>query len=293
MALGSMFVIVSPSARRPPSGPTLLRSSPPIPGEDRWEAGMKWVPEACGAQDLAVVPGYCGATFGGWNSAAEFPLGTQVDYMPLFVAVAAKCSTIGGAQVVVDTEERATRLLGLAQGAGIARELWRGDHTRAESPDLPNNFLANEASFTDLGAGGDFNVLDSLAALEKGLADCSSAGGNMIHASAQLATYWAHLRVVERAPDGRLFTALGTAVVVDPGYDGAGPGGAAPAADGSYSWAYGTGPVDVRLGEVTTMVDTAAVRTQNDLVVYAYRPFAATFDPCCHLAAKVDHTTLT
>lgn len=303
--MARLFAVVEAPQQRPPRGATLLRSANPVTDGaeigDRWIAGLRYVPEPCGSGNIVQAAGYCGSGFAGFpDDGDDFPLGDEVDYVPPYVAVVQECSVMGGPDELARIEERARRLLENCQTVGIARELWRGEIARdpngpggGDSTDLPNNYLANAASYDDLGDGADFSLLDGLAALEEGLGGCSCGGAGMIHTTAQVVTYWNHLGVVERQPDGRILTALGTLVVADPGYDGSGAGGASPAADGGSSWAYATGMVDVRLGPVDVLADRGKIRTQNDFLVYAFRPFAATFDPCCHLAAQLDHTRLT
>lgn len=307
--MARLLAVVDAPQRTAPRGATLLRSANPVTeADDRWLAGLRYTPEACGDGNIVQAAGYCGgvgfAGFQGMPDPDDWPMGDDVDYVPPYVAVAQRCSVMGGPQELAIVEARARRLLETCATVGIARELWRGEVARdpegpadAANPvgetTLPNNYLANAASYDDLGDGGDFSVLDAMAALEEGLAGCSCGGAGMIHTTSQVVTYWNHLGLVERQPDGRLLTALGTIVVADPGYDGSGQGGAAPDATGASSWAYATGLVDVRLGPVDVLNERSGVRSQNDYVVYALRPFAATFDPCCHLAAKINHTTLT
>jgi hypothetical protein len=59
-----------------------------------------------------------------------------------------------------------------------------------------------------------------------------------------------------------------------------------PAEDG---WIYGTGPVSVRLGPVSTDVEPRSTvdRSSNRRKVWADRMFAVTFDPCAHFGMQV------
>lgn len=284
-----MFAVVEPTLRVPPTGPTLLRSANlVVEGDNRWERGLRYLPEQCGVDTIAKTAGDCDTGFAGFDDALDFP-GT-VDYRPPYVAVATECSAIGGQAAIDLVEERAQRLLLLSETAGIARELWRGDVAIAANPDLPNDYLGKNP--TQILSGVTTRLLKAFAELEQALADCSVVGGNTIHVAPRVVPYLANLRVIERLPDGRLVTNQGTLVVADPGYDGSGPGQASPDATGATSWLYGTGPVDVRRGAPQMLADRNQIRSRNDFVVYAYRPFAATFDPCCHLAVKADLSTL-
>lgn len=291
MPIGDLFAIVQPTPRVPPAGPTLLRTANlPVDPDARWERGLRWWPEACGDDDIAMATAVCGTSDTTLDAGSEFGSQGTFDYTPMFVQVAQKCSAIGGQYIIDQTRERAVKLLALSQGAGIAHELWRGDTAKAQP--LLNDYLANSATYRDVTTGGSLSATNALAELEAGLATCSVAGGNLIHANPHLATLWAQNHLLDRLPDGRLVTYLGTGVIVDPGYDGSDSTGtvAAPAVS---SWAYATGPVDVRLGEVQVLDVLNQIRPINDYTVYAFRAFAATFDPCCHLAVKVDHTKLT
>lgn len=286
-------VVVAPP-NRPPRGATLLRSVNPVTpsgpevegGAERWVRGILWQPDSCGDGEIVHATGLCGGgAFAGFDVADRPDL---VEYVPPFVAVGQNCSGISGEAELQRTAQRARELLERCQTVGIARELWRGDVAEAADPDLPNDWLAKDAS--DVGGGAPQPVRDAFAALEQGLADCSCGGQGVIHAMPYLATLWASLQLVERQPDGRLLSALGTVVVADPGYDGSGEDGGSgdPLAS---SWAYATAMVDVRLGAIAVTNDASTLNlSTNDFDVYAYRPFAATFDPCCHLGVQVDHT---
>lgn len=279
--------VVVPPPTRPPRGATLLRSvNVETPSDERWVQGIIWQPDSCGDGEIVQATGFCGnGTFAGFDAPVGRP--DVAEFVPPMVAVGQSCSGISGEAELLRTAERARNLLERCQTVGIARELWRGDIAQAETPDFPNDWLSKDA--TDVG-GGIVGVIDALAALEQGLADCSCGGQGVIHAMPYLATLWSATMLVERQADGRLLTALGTLVVADPGYDGSGESGASgdPLAS---SWAYATSMVDVRLGTARTTGDPQTLNiSNNDFDVYAYRPFSATFDPCCHLGVQVDHT---
>lgn len=254
--------------------------------------GLTWRPLVCGGSDIVEVMDVC-AGFSGFVTSDQ-PSTPQ--YVPPVVAVGMSCSAISGTTVLEETRERATALLDRCQTLGIARELWRGDAAQAANPDLPNDYLNDSSGLTQVASGASVSAMDSLANLEKYLATCSCAGNGMIHATPYTVTLWKHLQLVDRQPDGRIVTVLGTTVIADPGYDGSAPGGAVDAT-GATAWAYATGPIDVRLGPVTVLpageLGESLVRSNNDWDVFAYRAFAATMDPCCKVAVKVDHATLT
>lgn len=287
-------VVVVPSQQRAPRGATLLRTVSGIenvPDGPLWR-GFSWRPDSCGDGDVVKATNLCLTPFAGFGDPVDRP--DLQSYIPPIVAAGQECSAISGETELRDTVDRARALLERCQTVGVARELWRGDIAKSATPDAPNNYLSNATSYDDLTDGTPASVLDAMAMLEEGLAGCSCGGVGMIHATSRLVTYWQHLNLLERSPDGRLSTALGTLVVADPGYDGSAADGSVDA-DGSSSWAYATSMVDVRLGTVATTRNAAdiGIVEANDFDVFAYRPFAATFDPCCHLAAQIDHTALT
>lgn len=292
MAVGDLFAIVTPTPRVPPTGPTLLRNANRVTeGDDRWEMGLKYRPEACGKNAIAMVSGYCGGagdTFAGTDTA--FPLQSELDYQPNYVQVAQFCSAIGGQQAIDLEQERARRLLNLSEGAGIANELWRG--TIAVANTEPNDYLGKSTTVTQLLSGATTKLLKAFNELEHALAECSVAGGNLIHVAPRVVGYLASLHLVDLQPDLTLRSKLGTKIIADQGYDGSAPGQAAPDATGATSWMYGTGPVDIRIGEVQLLAVLNQIRPINDFVVYASEPFAATFDPCCHVGVKADLATI-
>jgi hypothetical protein len=84
---------------------------------------------------------------------------------------------------------------------------------------------------------------------------------------------------------GQLLTPAGNVVVIDGGYTGSGPAGQAP---GATVWAYATAPVAVLMSPITFIDGTEAVdRQTNNRTVWGSRVFAATFDPCVHLATEI------
>jgi hypothetical protein len=83
----------------------------------------------------------------------------------------------------------------------------------------------------------------------------------------------------------QLVTHAGNVLVGDAGYTGSGPAGQAP---GTTVWAYATAPVAVLTSPVTFIDGAEAVDpTTNTRIVWGSRMFAATFDPCVHLATEL------
>lgn len=207
--------------------------------------------------------------------------GNAVEWDPYILVAADSCSALGfGAR---DWQGRARRLLLACESAQIEAELWNG--TIADDEDLPNRALASEAS--DVLTSGPTGFTDALACLEQGLAECNCGQRGMIHAPRQLVTHWVALNLIRREGNF-LLTALDTIVVPGAGYDGSGP--YAAASEGSI-WAYGTGIVDVRLGEIQIYGGPnreGLDRTTNDIEIRAERKALASWDGCCHVAVEID-----
>lgn len=286
-----MFQLVDAPANRPPRGATLIRSANLLPaGDGEWLAGIRYQPDACGGQAVGAAR-ICGSNFAGWDDPSDRP--ALLDYVPPFVAAGQACSVISGPVELDATQARARRLLDQCETVGIARELWRGDVARAEvaagDADFPNDYLTKAASLDELNGSASTPLQEAFAWLEAGLAGCSCGGVAMIHASAFTTSLWFGAGLIERNADGRLVSGLGTIIVSDPGYDGSAPDLTVDATNAT-AWAYGTTMVDVRRGDVFDVGDKRTInRETNDFTVYAVRPFAATFDPCCHVGIKVNH----
>lgn len=295
-----MFALVDTPSARPPRGATLLRSANPVaadlvpnpsPGvtQDSWQPGLRYIPLACGDSGIAQAIGLCGSDFAGFPDPTLRP--DEVEYVAPYVAVAQACSAISGEEELRRTEDRARLLLEACETVGIAHELWTGTVAKGETPDLPNAYLAQNGVVTQLNSGASTPSIEAFAWLEASLATCACAGVGMIHADPFTATVWQALRLVERQADGRLLSALGTIVVADPGYDGSSPTGSVDATHAT-AWAYATTMVDVRRGPIEVLGDRRTInRANNDFDVYAFRPFAATFDPCCHVGIRVNNAS--
>lgn len=289
--MGRMWQVVETPSNRPPRGATLVRSANLLPvGDGEWVQGLRYQPDSCGGQFVAAT-GLCGGAFGGFDEPADRP--EVLDYVPPFVAAGQACSAINGEAELRAVEDRARRLLDQCETVGIARELWRGDVARAEvaggDAEFANDYLTKAATLDTLVAGAQ-PLQEAFAWLEQGLAECSCGGVGMIHAAPFTASLWVAAGLIERDAAGRLVSGLGTLVVADPGYDGSAPDGTTDAT-WATAWAYGSTMVDVRRGSIFTVGDRSTIdRQTNDFTVYAVRPFAATFDPCCHVGVRVDHT---
>ena len=113
----------------------------------------------------------------------------------------------------------------------------------------------------------------------------------MIHATPGVVSHWFSNQREDRPGDERqpaLITVNGTRVVSGGGYEGATPSGGGAAAAGQ-SWAFATGPVEVRHSEVAVL-DIAEVldRSNNDVTFRAERYVLATWDTQLQAAVLID-----
>jgi hypothetical protein len=180
------------------------------------------------------------------------------------------------------------------QSFQVADELWTGALRDAADAgeDLEDNPALTDSS-SDTVTGGPEDVVDALACLEQGLAQCSQGRRGMIHATPQVLVQWIAASAV-RLEGGQYLSPMGNLVVADAGYPGDGPGGSAA---GASQWAYATGIISVRLSTPQVIpgnLDSAQVMAQalnredNTLDVYAQRLALLQWDECCHLAAEID-----
>lgn len=272
-----MFGTVAGAAAAPPTT-GLVASAPPVPGDGaRWESGLAWVPERCGAA-YQLVP-WCSAT-----DPPAHPADTTgaAYYRPPGVRFAVACSTLGGG---VDPE-RTRRVVEATTPFVIARELWTGalgqtDPYTIRSVTYTNARLASTAA-TVIGTGGA-ELLAALGRLEQVAVEASRGQRVMLHLPVRLS---ARLGEFARRVGSDLLTRSDNLVVVDAGYPGTGPAGQAV---GTTAWAYATSLVTVRVSRIVLEDDPGATvdRAVNTVTQWAARVFAATFDPCVQLATEI------
>ncbi|MGH3991055.1 MAG: hypothetical protein ACRDSN_01165, partial [Pseudonocardiaceae bacterium] len=203
-------------------------------------------------------------------------------HRPVGVRFADECSTMGA---VLDTE-RLRRLADATTPFVVARELWTG--TLGETApftvggvSLTNKRLA-DADATVVGSGGA-ELLAGLGRLEQAAVEATRGQRVMLHLPVRMA---AKLGDFARRVGADLLTRGDNLVVVDAGYPGTGPAGQVV---GLTAWAYATAPVAVRVSALSMAVepDQTTDRAKNTATAWASRVFAATFDPCAHLATEI------
>lgn len=272
-----MFTPVQGVLAAPPTTGLVVSAVHPPTGDTRWESGMSWVQERCGA-GYQLVP-WCSAD----DPDSFTPDRTDgVYYRPPGVRFSQECTTLGGQ---LDTE-RLRRTAEATTPFVIARELWDGALSQTDSWVINGDTLANPWL-----ASGDATVVttsattarDALAALEHAAMEASQGQKVMLHVPILLT---GSLGELVRRVGQDLVTRQDNLVVVDAGYPGTGPAGEDV---GATAWAYATSVVEVRTSTLQMITDPRQTvdRATNTVTAWAERVFAATFDPCCHFAIEI------
>lgn len=273
-----MFVPVPGVPAAPPTtGLVASAVRPPDDGDTRWETGLAWIPQRCGTDYQLLA--WCDPDGPG---AYTEPRAGGVYHRPVGVRFAEECSTMGGA---LDTE-RLRRTAEATTPFVVARELWTGalsqtDPFTVDGETLTNTRLADTDA--DVIGVGVADILTGLARLEHAALETSRGQRVMLH----VPTLLTHgMGDYVRRVGADLLTRQDNQVVVDGGYPGTGPAGQAV---GATAWAYATTPVAVRITELQLITDPSQTvdRATNTVTAWAERVFAATFDPCLHLATEI------
>lgn len=273
-----MFTNVPGVPAAPP--PTGLVASAVRPDILRWQSGLAWIPERCGTA-YQLVP-WCDTPQAGF--VPEHPGAAY--YRPVGLRIADQCSTLNGP---VDYD-RIKRVAEAQTPFAIARELWAG--TIAATDTYPIG-VANTTTTNAYLASGDASTVGGSAAtmtvgfgrLEQAALEATHGQPVMIHVPVLLLPQIATLYLIRDAA-GQLVTHAGNTVIADAGYPGTGPAGQTV---GATAWIYATPPVSVLTTDLEIYENDAWTvdRDVNTRTVWATRLFAATFDPCVHLATEI------
>ena len=182
-----------------------------------------------------------------------------------------------------DFAERAEAVLLATSSYAVEVELSKGT---SQITGDPNPFFG-DANVTVLG-GAAVTPAVGLSWLERAIALTGRAG--MIHAAPEVVSAWGFDKLLEDG-EGVLRTANGTPVVSGGGYVDAEADGQAPGSGNSYAFA--TGPVEVRLSELTLVGDdiVGTLDTSTNLVTFRAERFAlATWDTALQSAVLIDWT---
>lgn len=231
---------------------TLIPDDEPDP---RWEAGLAvWETPCDTAAWVYVDP--CGQT------ALTTQRAGGVGSAPSFGIVAGLTCTAAGIGSEAEFKARARDVFAAYEPAKV--------ETALETHPLAGSLTANYQLSGLTNIAGTFSVAAGIARLE-----ASRRTLGVLHMTPRLATLAYSARVLERAPNGRLFTANGTPVVTGAGY--------AAASDATTERAYITGPVEIRRSALfITPPDLASAldRDHNDVKFYAQRIYAIAYDRC-------------
>jgi hypothetical protein len=211
---------------------------------------------------------------------------------PFFIEVEEYISTFG--YTALDRFERISRQIeGITQKA-VEQELWDGAIREGESHD---NIALSAATATILNSGTAISAYKALALLDFKIGSTSPCGEQgVIHMTRDVAGLLSASYMLFHKEDGRVETVSGTPVIIGSGYSGTGPTGATGAtATDANKWMYGTGTVELYLGDVDVVNDNNGQAydvngNQNDMRLKAIRPAAVYFDTSVHLAIRVDLT---
>ncbi len=218
-----------------------------------------------------------------------YPFGIVADYMLEGV-------------IGLSDEERRSRVMHAAEvltQKAVEHEFWTGD-LALDAGHIDASYLTGFGAI-DVSPGGSGTAADhALASLEWALGQ-ADAGTGVIHMTRDVAT---RLSQYLRNENGKIYTILGTPVVVGSGYVSgtAGQPAGAPPSQTSYppipsigaapttSWMYASGPITVVLGAVRYIGERRDITT-NEVVGMAGRPAAVYWDSACHFAAEVNLST--
>lgn len=283
--------VASPVGLLHSDGVEVIRHSP---SEEGWLNGPQDVELLSGAFSL-ILSDYCsGAPDAFVQESTDICKGTTY---PFGVIASYPLLSMGAG---MSEDERRSRVMDAADvltQKAVEHELWTGD--LAMSADhFDASYLAMAGS-TEVSPGGAATAANhALASLEWALGQCS-AGSGVIHMTRDVASRLSSFLF----KDGdKVFTVLGTPVVVGSGYTGVGPAGAVPAvtvpfpaipvigAAPTTSWMYATGPVSVHLGAVQYIGERRDAAT-NEITAMAGRPATVYWDSSCHFAAEVNLAT--
>lgn len=179
-------------------------------------------------------------------------------------------------------ERRATAVFAARESFAVEAELATGNALSDAFPYLTDNpTLLNGGAATVPG--------EALSFLEDAVG--ATGSGGVLHVTPGVATAWTELDVHDE--NGVLTTTVGNRVVVSGAYIGVKPDNSPGALAAGQSWAFATGPIDVRRGSVDLVpgdISEALDRSINEITYRVERPYLLTWDPSFLVAIKIDWT---
>jgi hypothetical protein len=257
------------------------------PVGDRWTAGFRWAPQACGrvsgVNDCGTLHRVDYRTNGNPGIRTHQPTVIEVEYV---------CSTLGWDWDYYVAQ--ATALMIAGEPVAAEKELWDGALARSATglgQFDSNLWLTKHGVATDITptVGTAVKPKYGLALLEQFLGDTGFGSRGMIHIPRELTP---HLGV--RVDGSNLLSNLNTLVVPGVGYSGRGPapsdGAAGVVPSAGTAWAYATGRVTYRHSDIVLNPETPAQavdRSVNTVRITASRYSAATWDLCATAAILI------
>lgn len=217
----------------------------------------------------------------------------DVTVQPYVLEVPYTCSSFGFQ--AANYEKRARRQLEAAKHKALENEFWTGWSNPA-NPSLMGSTPNDDTHVLNPGGAAEPVAVSpgiALTLFAQALANCGTGGRGMIHATPALVERWVSLASVHC--DEKLITtcARGDIIVNGSGYLGWGPVGQ-PLPAANTVWAYATGIVDIRMGEVEIYpkeFSEALDRATNTVTYRGEVTAAAAHDLCCTFAVLVDLCT--
>ncbi len=289
-------VVECPPATAPPHG---LRTAARqiFEPDNRWEAGLTFDPETClSVRTWDPACGTDGSDAGDFEDADDPP--DLLVVRPFQIYVPVTCNSQGYS--VRDLEGRATRGLDAGTSKGMEQVFWSGLAGTANyslvgsTPNVQGNAWDGTAGVLNASATTApvaVSPSTALSLLSQSLGACGLGGRGMIHASPFLVEQWGGNGHIGKDGDRLITKGREDIIVAGSGYSGNGPTGN-PAATGTASarWAFATGMVEYRLGEIDLVSDKIAEvldRKQDTVTWIAERMVAITTDACCTFAVLV------
>lgn len=195
-----------------------------------------------------------------------------------------ECSMITyGAMSDEELLNLANRVLEATYSKAVEQALSQGVGSGSTNP------WFGDTNMTALAGGAAVSPQIAMAYLEQAIGD--TGRGGMIHVPPPVSARLQPFPLLNVSAEDPLLTIHGTAVVIGDGYIGAAPNGQTGPSAGK-SWAFATGPVEVRVGDPLTVTQLRQTLDRSDNVVTfrAERPVLASWDTVLQAGVLVDWT---
>jgi hypothetical protein len=249
--------------------------------DPHWRAGAQIWPYPADLPGLWVpCPDGTGQGFKAEGEGWEIPVFNAFQvYLPV------TCSSFSIGDDYEEYIRRATLAFNARESHGVEQAFAQGLDNLATQP-----FLA-DANADVLNGGAAIGVIESLNLLERAIAETGQGG--VIHATPDVVSAWESTGfTLDKAGTKLVTRGNGTPVVSGTGYIGAQPTGhTAPGAH--TAWAFATGPVQLRRGDLTIVpgdISQALDRTTNVVTYRAERDELVDWDLVLQAAVLVDRT---